>query len=629
MHRCPTLHLLAMLVLLVASGVRPAQSQANRTAAPSRLATRTTAANPVYLPLVRATRLDLSIKELEITQSVQTPRNSVPLVAGRPTIVRVYVQTDGGVPSEDITVALTGTRGGKALAPVVAGPLPVALAASRADYGSSFNALLPSDWLSGEVSMTIHVDSGNGVDEIDEANNSTAAQLKFNSVPPLDLVIVPVQYNDTPSGRTYPAPTEDTVSDWIMRAYPLSKVNVAIHAPVSFTGDLKSSSQWADTDANPNNDLLGLITYLKQTENPSGSEVYYGLVSAGTRANTWLPTSGGFILGIGWIGLRASTGLEVSAFPELPTTSEVAAHEIGHNLGRKHAPCAPSGPPAGIDPSYPAADASIVQFGLDVGAGELYSPSVAKDMMSYCEPRWVSDYTYTGLYQSQRATLLAAGAAAPPALLIRAGFDASGAASLAPIYALSGVPAALAASDYHVDFVDTSGQVVASQLVAVSEIEEPIIYTLGQGRASPHSTDTGAPPRAIVALVPRPAQPFAAVRLVHRDATIAARAFGSAGDQRTATGAKQPLFVVRGPSSVDLSWGLPEVPALVRYTADGGRTWTTLAADAPGGRLSVDPAALPGGGAGRFEVTPADGAGPAMSASAPAAPSDAAPTRSP
>ncbi len=54
-----------------------------------------------------------------------------------------------------------------------------------------------------------------------------------------------------------------------------------------------------------------------------------------------------------------------------------------------------------------------------------------------------------------------------------------------------------------------------------------------------------------------------------------------------------------------LRWGAPEVPALVRYTVDAGRTWTTVGLDVLGGALRLDPRTLPGG-AGYFEITLAD-----------------------
>jgi len=66
--------------------------------------------------------------------------------------------------------------------------------------------------------------------------------------------------------------------------------------------------------------------------------------------------------------------------------------------------------------------------------------------------------------------------------------------------------------------------------------------------------------------------------------------------------------IARNNATWTLSWSNTSVPALVRYTHDG-RRWTTLGVDLVGGRLSLDPQMLPGGGHGRFEIVLADSRG--------------------
>src|SRR3954454_20190323 len=178
------LHLLALLGLLVAFGGQTARSQADQRPAPTsaarppataqaigaaegpnarRIAATTALTNTTYLPsvvLVAPPPVDLSIESLEITQAVQTPSNSVPLVAGRPAIVRVYAKYTGSIVPGKVTVSLAGTRAGKLLTPVTLGPQAVSDAPSRAIYSSSFNITLPTDWLSGTVALTATVDAG-------------------------------------------------------------------------------------------------------------------------------------------------------------------------------------------------------------------------------------------------------------------------------------------------------------------------------------------------------------------------------------------------------------------------------------------------------------------------------------
>jgi hypothetical protein len=89
----------------------------------------------------------------------------------------------------------------------------------------------------------------------------------------------------------------------------------------------------------------------------------------------------------------------------LPTGSTVAAHELAHNWGRNHAPC---GGPSGVDTQYPQPDGSIGIYGLDVAAQALKPPTHG-DVMGYCEPKWIGDYTYLGVmnYLSPISPLIA------------------------------------------------------------------------------------------------------------------------------------------------------------------------------------------------------------------------------
>ena len=58
-----------------------------------------------------------------------------------------------------------------------------------------------------------------------------------------------------------------------------------------------------------------------------------------------------------------------------------------------HAPC---GNPANTDASFPYSGANIGAFGFDIYAGVLKFPTI-RDLMSYCDPPWISDYTYKGI----------------------------------------------------------------------------------------------------------------------------------------------------------------------------------------------------------------------------------------
>ena len=88
--------------------------------------------------------------------------------------------------------------------------------------------------------------------------------------------------------------------------------------------------------------------------------------------------------GIGYLGQGVGTGRDDS--------QQVAAHGLGHNFGRNHAPCGGAG---GADPGYPYANGRIGTWGWS--GSQLLSPTQWVDLMSCSNPGWVSDYTSEGV----------------------------------------------------------------------------------------------------------------------------------------------------------------------------------------------------------------------------------------
>ena len=131
----------------------------------------------VYLPVVIKPP-DVNITGFEIVQSVQDANNGVPLAANRATVVRVFTTTTSGENLANHSMTLTAVRNGAPLGSISAGPQTLSAASSRSSYSSTFNFILPANWLSGNVTLT-------ATDDVTGATGSTT--INFSSVPTLRI----------------------------------------------------------------------------------------------------------------------------------------------------------------------------------------------------------------------------------------------------------------------------------------------------------------------------------------------------------------------------------------------------------------------------------------------------------
>lgn len=345
-------------------------------------------ATTVYLPFLPMRPAqpmgDLMVTHMNLFQSVQTESNDVTLIAHKPAILRIYAESSHATQSIKASVTVHAYRNGEKIGSLESVHQSVPITSLAANLDSTFNIDLPAEWLDGRVTLRVAIDKANAVVELDEDNNELETTFTFRTVPVLALTIVPITYVDSVTGHTFTEAGHDPISQWLLSAYPINAVDVTIRTPFTFRGDLRQGSEWGR--------LLGELTALWEAEvGPGSPSIYYGLVpNSSPGGGSWFH---GGVSGLGWIGQRVALGLNVGE-----QTGATAGHEIGHNFGRRHAPC---GNPSGIDPRYPYPNASIGVYGLDTAEETLLDPNHTHDMMSYCGPEWVSDYTYEGLLQDQ------------------------------------------------------------------------------------------------------------------------------------------------------------------------------------------------------------------------------------
>lgn len=302
---------------------------------------------------------DVAIHHVDFGQSVV--KETLTLVGDKPALLRVSVLGNeaGLAPAVEVEAKDGATSlGTRALT----GPATAPLTEDLTDLTKQYRVVLPREWLVPGVQLTVRVDPANALPETDESNNEAVLTPTVSRGHVMHLTAVPVvQSNLTGTPRD----VERTITD----VWPIKGVEVKQRAPYTSSVVLTGSatSAWGT--------LLDQLSQVKTADGSSRN--YYGFVKV---------NYGSGVAGIGYIGRGVATGRDDSL--------STVAHELGHNMGRPHAPC---GGVAGADPSYPYAGAKIGTWGWN--GTSLLSPSRYVDLMSYCSPEWVSDYSYEKVQQ--------------------------------------------------------------------------------------------------------------------------------------------------------------------------------------------------------------------------------------
>jgi hypothetical protein len=195
--------------------------------------------------------------------------------------------------------------------------------------------------------------------------------------------------------------------------------------------------------------LLSQIAALQTTEKAT-DRFYFGLAHPAYQ-------SGGS--GLGFIGQPAAIGMDFTN-PANPATTYVnmtIAHEWGHNFGRNHVAC---GQPSNPDPLYPYdALTSVGTLGYDRPNELVRKANEHKDLMSYCQPVWISDYTYKAVLEYRATHPGAPSAGAQSVLLVWGRIARDGSVVLEPAYEIQ-APVSMPdrAGPYTVQALDESGR---------------------------------------------------------------------------------------------------------------------------------------------------------------------------
>ena len=385
------------------------------------------------IPEHRVARCDAAAAYL--TQSVQSREFPVPLVAGEEALLRVFVTAAkaGGetIPRVRATFYRNGSKAYVADIPEKEGSLPTRV--DESDLGVSANATVPARVVHPKLELVVEVDPDDELDPelevVKRIPESGRLPVPVRSAPDFDLTVIPFLWDESPDSAILDIveEMEDDPEDhellWATNTLlPLADLEVTAHASVS-------------TSSNHASDLLRETRAIQLLE--EGSGYYMGMMSGRLS---------GSVRGAAYISGRASFSA--------PHASTMA-HELGHNLSLRHAPC---GGATMLDPWYPFPDGRIGAWGYDAREdGELVPPN-RRDLMSYCSKRWIGDYHFTKMLRHRlaeesdsaeaRAALRpsvvpakTARSRASRSLLLWGGVDAGGRLHLEPALATTAQPA--------------------------------------------------------------------------------------------------------------------------------------------------------------------------------------------
>jgi hypothetical protein len=354
--------------------------------------------------------LNLRVDGLYLTQSTQTYDGSVPLVQNRDGFLRVFVTASTANAAQPaVRIRFYQDFVLQSEQTVTAPALTVPTAPDESSLSYSWNLPIPGALIRPGLGIIAEVDVANAVAESDEMDNAfpgTAPRaMMVRAVPPLNITFVPVIQRGNGSRGAVSAANTAGFLDAAKRMHPLDTFSALVHAAYTTT---TSDTLQVDNTNSAWGTILGELDALRIIEN--SSRYYYGVV------NTSYPSG---VAGVAYVSGPSNAERTALGWDDLPSGSAVLAHELAHNWGRNHAPC---GNPAGVDPSYPYADGRTGVYGLDVAAQSLKAPT-ASDIMGYCQPKWIGDYSYKAIlnYLSPVSPLVAnavVSGAAQPCLLI-------------------------------------------------------------------------------------------------------------------------------------------------------------------------------------------------------------------
>ena len=321
---------------------------------------------------VNADPLQLSAPLIYLTQGAQNAENSTRLIAGRDALLRVFMTADRAnsvisgiriiLKREDETVLDTIVATERAGIP---------LGVDESTLEGSYNFVIPGGHIQPGTGMAIELDPTCG------APVAAGSQTRYPESGEMLLdVVAPQTFRQVFVPTLMISDPDYEVFTWLEGIGPNSEQMHLTRNLLPVSADLEvevHDTLWTSANLRTWNGWLTWLSEIQALNTQEGRRgYYYGVIGR--------PLGG--ILGLANFAVPWSVGV---------ATADTYTHEVGHNMDLRHAPCGGAGGP---DPGFPHERGRIGVWGYDNDNRELKDPFQYLDVMSYCDPVWISDYHF-------------------------------------------------------------------------------------------------------------------------------------------------------------------------------------------------------------------------------------------
>lgn len=609
--------------------------------------------------------LELTVGSIEVNQGIQDLDNSVPLIAERPALVRVYPVSNDIIHSLGarlyITAEIDGLSGTRQFTDLPVEPIRRCLSvfpqgADRDDLNQSFNFILPPQISggipTGPVTMRAVLDPTGVLDSFNQADATHTEDFHFTATAPICLLTFPVLTLDNSGEELIPPATiprpiirraEALLPTPEILDYPQNNVLSKFPGSRPYEFDSGGSTNTARV-----NSKLWAQRFTSNTpwhcESRDGSVHYVGIIGEDVLNTSTTGNFNGYAMTPGsgmHFRLRGEMDPEKIGRND-PFGGMTLAHELGHNFFRRHVDC---GDPLSIgflvdwivlDLSYhyhtcefsPVSSDSYFGADLfDLNDPAIIPPSTGDsspiwgDLMSYGDNRWTSDYTWRAIFDKLDRSRKS-GEVTPSLewydqwreksthgreVLVHATIDEDGNAEFHYTLNLDGE---LIPQENREELAASREKAMEQESPFAFDVRDsdgeqimsvPVEVSLGE--------DAGPPEVVLGALVPSP-DDLASIQLVFTGGDVMVEAFRPANEPTVEI--TEPTDSTTADENIIVDWTAThpdksDLLAMIQYSADGDR-WQTIAADVEEAPHVLNAALLQGAaGTARIRVIVSDG----------------------